>query len=563
MIMKKAFYRAFICGFFMGVFTLTACHHDSSSEGQPLALGSVNFTVTTRSLSARAHFLMGLKYLHNFIYDMAYYEFVQAEQADPNFALSYWGQAMCFKWPLWSFQNREYANKILIKLGQIDKKNIRPEESGLLKAVKLLFQTDDMKTNEKNYLVAMGKLYEHFPSNNEVASFYALSIIGYTGNEKIPQQEIKALLSKASRVLKTVIKRAPSHPGALHYYTHLIDVTNKQKAGKVVLVEDNIAKYLSDSSHVLHMPSHGYMRLGNWKQAIRFNELSISASKKLCHYIEDNALSIMPIQKISGSLVTHSPSHHHNRHMAAQRYSCDAENIYHSLEWLQYAYLQVGKFNKARNNVKKMKRVVGVVQNRLYMFWLYRMQARQVLETQVWLHQRKLWPNLIKKDDNQMYWASYSMCGALLTQGLSAIYSHNPKLLFQVSNRLSIVLKKIKNRASLASPFLQCKTANTEVDAAKKYYLQHDTQQALDMLLKAMPAQRKIYQLLNNGFELPFMPIPELYGQIVLKSGSLENLTTAQHLYKNELNYYPNRRMATQGLAKVAAQLKKQKAMTD
>ena len=77
-------------------------HAKSTAIGDHLKIGSLQFATSTHSPSAQAHFILGVKYLHNFMYPLALREFTLARKDDPAFALSYWGQAMCYKWSLWS-----------------------------------------------------------------------------------------------------------------------------------------------------------------------------------------------------------------------------------------------------------------------------------------------------------------------------------------------------------------------------------------------------------------------------------------------------------------------------
>src|ERR1044071_8107001 len=78
-------------------------------------LGSIKFP-TSGAAAAQPAFLTGVKALHNFEFDTAGEAFRQAQKADPNFVLAYWGEAMSFNHPLWSEQDIASARKVLERL---------------------------------------------------------------------------------------------------------------------------------------------------------------------------------------------------------------------------------------------------------------------------------------------------------------------------------------------------------------------------------------------------------------------------------------------------------------
>src|SRR5690349_2845328 len=78
-------------------------------------LGTIHFP-TSAAPTAQAPFLVGVKALFNFEFDTAADAFKQAQQADPSFALAYWGEAMSFNHPLWAEQDLAGARRVLERL---------------------------------------------------------------------------------------------------------------------------------------------------------------------------------------------------------------------------------------------------------------------------------------------------------------------------------------------------------------------------------------------------------------------------------------------------------------
>src|SRR2546422_2346922 len=78
-------------------------------------LGTIQFP-TSAAGAAQSAFLTGVKALHNFEFDTAADAFRAAQNADPGFALAYWGEAMSFNHPLWAQQDIASARKVLERL---------------------------------------------------------------------------------------------------------------------------------------------------------------------------------------------------------------------------------------------------------------------------------------------------------------------------------------------------------------------------------------------------------------------------------------------------------------
>ncbi|EFJ49876.1 hypothetical protein VOLCADRAFT_89314 [Volvox carteri f. nagariensis] len=81
-------------------------------------LGQNYFVPSTRKMNAQAYFQLGLMLMHVFWYDLAIQKFQKARSLDPNFAMAYWGEAMCYKQPLWQTEDLASAQAVLAALNQ-------------------------------------------------------------------------------------------------------------------------------------------------------------------------------------------------------------------------------------------------------------------------------------------------------------------------------------------------------------------------------------------------------------------------------------------------------------
>jgi hypothetical protein len=522
---------------------------NNTVSGDNLKLGSIRFETSTNSPVAQAHFILGLKFLHNFMYPLALREFKLAQKADPNFALSYWGQAMCYKWSLWSYENKLKGSKVIHDFNALNKVRLTPLEKGLIGAVSELYQPGTDLENEKKYLTAMGQLYKENPKNVDVASFYALAMIGYAMDAPYDKQGMQ-LLDTARTLLKSFIADNPSHPGIIHYYMHGNDIPNSRYPLDGLTVVNHVYQYLSDSSHVLHMPSHLYTALGDWPKAAQANFLSVQASHRMCQFLKKEKIYVAAID--SNDLGdTNSLTQKTNAWSAKEWYACDADNVYHSLEWLQYDYLQMGQNDKADALLKEMQKVSKIENKDIYDFWSYRMLARQILYTQVYKPITQLPKPLIEtsKDKN---WAAYSECGLLLADGISAVKNKQIKEYVLINTRFKAIISQLV-KASSEEYKDACLLAKTEVSAYKHAFIDNDFDTCSNELDNVEIIQRKL-QSSHESLTLPFLPAQEVYGEIMINKPIYWLKILA--LYKDELKYFPNRNLALKGLARIKEKLK-------
>lgn len=533
--------------------------------GDHLKLGIVDFPVSTHSSLAKAHFLLGLKYLHNFMYPLALREFKLAELNDPNFAMSYWGMAMTYKWSLWSYENKKKGSEVL-RIAKSNK-NLKtsPLEKGLLDAISLIYGPGTTLENEEKYMLAMKKLYQQHRDNADVASFYALSLIAYASDAP-ENKNANSMMQEARQILKNMIQKYPGHPGIIHYYVHVNDIPNSPYPKSALFVIKNIYEYLSDSSHVLHMPSHLYTILGMWTEAERANQTAMKASRHLCDFLDHEQIGqLWPEPEVSvnvshgmcsslTNVLSEEPIKVHdtlNKSVGGwtlkQKYACDSDNLYHALEWLHYAYLQMNQFEKASKLVAEMKIVSDIEQQPVFDFWLYRMQARQILYTQQYSPLINMAKPLIEFSADKA-WASYSESGQLLADGMRAIRHRQKPFISLIESRFQKVIDQVSSPGN--AMFKQASLLNkAEFDAVKTIEIDGNTAEGKKIFDRALKIQFYL-QSLSQSLTLPYIPVQELYGEYLLNNPNKNNVKKAIKLFQNELNYYPNRPQALSGLAK-------------
>jgi tetratricopeptide (TPR) repeat protein len=285
-------------------------------------LGHISFP-TSGSMQAQAPFVRGVLFLHSFEYDDAIAAFREAQKIDPSFAMAYWGEALAYDQPLWLNEAPDRARAVLARLGPTraarQAKAPTAREKGYLDAVERLYGDGDRASRVRAYAQRMGELHAAYPDDDEAAAFHALALLA-----TIPPTERNPAVSlQAGNIALAILKRNPEHPGAAHYALHAFD--DGEHAAMGLEAARTYARIAPASSHARHMPSHVFLPLGMWDEAAASDESAYAASVDLA---KRKALSA-------------------------------AQYDFHALSWLQYEYLQQGRFEKARGAMAEVQRALS------------------------------------------------------------------------------------------------------------------------------------------------------------------------------------------------------------
>ncbi len=276
---------------------------------QQASLGKIDFP-TSGSAQAQAHFLRGVAALHSFWFEEALDAFRASTRVEPDFMMGYWGEAMANNHPLWAEQDTEAGRKVIAKIRNTEK--LTPKERAFIDAVKLLYGDGDKLTRDMAYSAVMERMYRQYPDDLEVAAFYALSLLG-TG-----RREDKGFRRQmqAGAIALDVYQKNPNHPGAAHYIIHAFD--DPDHAILAFPAARRYADIAPEAHHARHMPSHIFLQLGMWPEAAASNESAWAASDA---WVKNKGLPV-------------------------------SLRDYHSLHWLLYVYLQLGRYGKAEERYR-------------------------------------------------------------------------------------------------------------------------------------------------------------------------------------------------------------------
>jgi len=278
--------------------------------GSAQELGVIDFP-TSGSASAQPLFIKGVLLMHSFEYDDAREAFVEAEKADPSFAMAYWGEAMTFNQPVWQRTSPDLAKAALTKLAPTaDARRAKApteREKDWLGAVEKLYGPGDKLARDLAYADAMKRMFEKYPNDDEVKAFYSLALLGTSHNGRDV-----AIYMRAAAIVEQVYARNPQHPGAAHYLIHAYDDPVHAPLG--LRYADAYSKIAPSASHALHMPSHIYVAMGMWDESAAINERSVKAA---------------------------------DARREAKKLDVDQRG-FHALLWLVYTYTQQGRYEDAR-----------------------------------------------------------------------------------------------------------------------------------------------------------------------------------------------------------------------
>lgn len=315
----------------------------ASVFGQTGQLGHTDFPASG-SAAAMPHFLKGLLLLHSFEYADAAEEFRAAEKADPGFAMAYWGEAMTCNHPLWMQRDRAAAMKALERLAPTREARLAKapteREKMYLDAVEELWAEGDKAERDRAYADAMRRLHEKHPEDLDAAAFYGLALLGTCEDKR----DLKVYM-EAAAIEEENFAKNPQHPGAAHYLIHCYDDPVHAPLG--MRPARVYAKIAPAAVHALHMPSHIFFAAGLWDDAVESNEASWKASVD----------------------------------RAARKGLGPGEHSFHALSWLEYAYLQLGRWKDARADLAMMERDEKAAPSAMTASALSEMRASWIVDT--------------------------------------------------------------------------------------------------------------------------------------------------------------------------------------
>ncbi|MGH9322726.1 MAG: tetratricopeptide repeat protein [Vicinamibacteria bacterium] len=481
----------------------------SPAFAQLESVGSLRFE-TSAGPEAQKHFLRGVAILHSFGWKQAIAEFQAAQKLEPDFALAYWGETLCYNHPLGDEQDGKTPREVLARLGDTPEARLAKaktaREKGFLQAVEALWaEGDDWRARRVAYMNAMERLHQQYPDDVEVTTLYAVSIL--SGARALEDSTFR-LEVKAGALAMDVFQRHPDHPGAAHYIIHSFD--DPIHAPLALRAADAYAAIAPAVSHAIHMPTHIFIQHGMWEKV---------------------SLQNMRAHEVASELWKSGDS---------------MSDMRHSLDWGQYGFLQRGDYAKAKDAIERFEEMAGMSDKGGAGSGFALAKARYIIETEEWKAQEL---------------ADDASKAELLANGMSAARTGDLKTAEEMAKRLAEKASS-DDKAEAgggghaghggtppppSDDDLGVEVMHQEV-AALLALAQGKKDEAVALLRKAVSIEDRMRP--PNGAADPAKPSHELLGEVLLETG---NPAEAAKAFDASLLRMPNRARSLLGSARAHA----------
>ena len=258
---------------------------DTTSQVAPLFsnLGTHVYKISTNNPRAQTFFNQGLSLVYGFNHAEAHRSFMEVRRLDAKSAMAYWGEA----YALGPNINDPFPdNERKLKAFEAVKKAVElsaygtKKEKDLINALAARYSEDltaDINALNEKFMMAMKTVAKKYPEDSDILTIYAASIMDtkpWSYWEKDLQP--KAYIPEAKIALEKAIELNPNNPGAHHYYIHLMELPKPDVAVKSA---ETLLNLMPGAGHMVHMPSHIFIRVGRYKDALDANIQAIEADE--------------------------------------------------------------------------------------------------------------------------------------------------------------------------------------------------------------------------------------------------------------------------------------------
>ena len=240
--------------------------------------GTYSRKISTNNAQAQAFFDQGLRLAWGFYFPESIASYQEASRLDPTHPMPYWGMAHA----MGPNPNSRYARMpddpkgeglkaIKNAMDRIDRASAL--EAELIRALFVLYDKDsiaDPDERDKAYLAAMRALNKAYPDDSDIAALYAASYMSigrwdYWDSDGNPRAETIPVAEALEHIMATDL----SNPGVLHLHIHLIEASMEPE--RALVSADALEATVPIAGHVVHMPAHIYVRVGQYDKAIDNN----------------------------------------------------------------------------------------------------------------------------------------------------------------------------------------------------------------------------------------------------------------------------------------------------
>ena len=241
--------------------------------------GNYKWKISTKSDSAQFYFNQGINMYYSFHIIESMASFKKAAKFDPRCAILQWAQALAYGPNINDLGYAASPDALATSQKAMELSSSNNKEKLLIQAQRLRYSADSTETREnlnQVYVVKMKEAYEKYPADADVAALYADALMlqhpwNLWNNNGTPKPWTPLIRT----VLEKLLIKTPNHPGANHYYIHVMEAS--PYAAKAIPSADRLGKLTPGLSHTVHMPSHIYLRTGNYNKGVTVNEAALKS----------------------------------------------------------------------------------------------------------------------------------------------------------------------------------------------------------------------------------------------------------------------------------------------
>ena len=274
--------------------SLRAATEDSNNRA-PLfvGMGDHHHAVTTESELAQRYFDQGLVLAYGFNHGEAYRSFKQAAELDPDCAMAWWGAAWVQGPNINMAMDPEKAPEAweLLQKAQDASSAASPRERAYIEALAKRYgpePLEDRTPRDQAFAEAMEKVAERYPNDLDAQVIYAEALMDTTPWDYwLEDGQPKAVTEKILDTLQDVLRRAPDHPMANHLFIHAVEA---ERPVDGLEEAERLKDLVPGAGHLVHMPSHIYIRVGRYHEATLANQRAIEADRRYLEQVGEHGV---------------------------------------------------------------------------------------------------------------------------------------------------------------------------------------------------------------------------------------------------------------------------------
>lgn len=229
--------------------------------------------IHSQSTLAQDYFDQGMIFFYGFNYDEAVRSFEEAIKQDPNCAICYWGKALALRGNTRSLNDPHFS--LAIESAQKAEKlisNATPQEQAYIRALANNYGSNktSLRDLDEAFMSEMKKVSKQYPEDLDAAILYAKMKMDLTSDDE---------WESVKKILLEVLVQEPNHPGANHYYIHIIESSSHPEDG--LAIAERLEHLVPFAGHLVHMPAHIYFKIGRYHDASVVNARAIKADEDL------------------------------------------------------------------------------------------------------------------------------------------------------------------------------------------------------------------------------------------------------------------------------------------